>query len=350
MKFTIKEAEGFLTKKIDEMVSAIPSVPGFFRSMFKDNVSNSYAVEFDEEVQIRKVLEDDNMYGPGQTLSLDKATTKLYVPPIYKPNTVYTGYDAYTRVVLDGSVTNSSANYKAFLDKVAKEVVFINRALDRTEELMCANAIQTGVVITKYGDSIDYKYKSSHKLAYDAGRDFSISTVDPEPVFTLMAQTMVIDGKASIGGAIDVLLGEDVMTALTNNPLVQKRLDIKNFELGMIQTGAIRENGTTPRGFVQYGGYTFNLYTYAETYIHPSTGLETKLMNPKAMVMKASNTMLEMFYGGVPAGDDYMPKAGKRQSFIYDNKEAKQKKYQIETRFLAVLKEPNKIVVATILN
>jgi hypothetical protein len=351
-KLGIQELMGTFVKKIGETVKENPTVPGLFRSWFTDDVSAEDVYMFDEQVDIRKVLKDDGIYSTGQGITFDKNTTKAFKAPIYKPWTAINGNDAYNRVI-GGSDISAASNNAAFVKMGAENVLRMHGYMDRTEELLCATALQTGTVVTLHGDSIDFKMKSTHKIAYDAANDIGISTVDPAKVFPKFARLIAQDGNVDSKAPIEVLLGTDVLYDLQTNPFVQARMDIKFFQFGQLSTGLSDAKGRVPQGVVTYEGYTFYLYTYAEEYIHPDTGVSTMFMNPKGLLMKPMNADLKMFYAGisVPTGTGmYGLVAGKRLPFIYDDKRAKQTLLGFETRPLPILRRPNQILFAVTAN
>lgn len=349
---TIQEMMGTFVKKIGETVMENPTIPGLFRSWFSDEVSAEDAYEFDTEVDIRKVLQDDNRYSTGEGIVFDKNTSNIFVAPTYNKFTPINGNDAYKRVI-GGSDTSASANNAAFVKMGARNLLKIHGYMDRTEELMCANALQTGTVVTLHGDSIDFKMKSTHKIAYDAANDMGIATVDPAKVFPKFARLLYQDGNIASRAPIEVLLGADVLYDLQTNPFVKERLDIKSFTMGELAPKMADAKGRVPQGYLMYEGYTFYLYTYSEEYIHPTTGVSTMLMNPKGMIMKPVNADLKMFYAGISVSTGpakYELVAGKRVPYIYDDKRAKQVLLGFETRPLPILRKPNQILFAVTAN
>lgn len=350
--YTIQELMGTYVKKIGEVVKENPIVPSLFRSLFTDDVSAEGTYQFDTQVDVRNVLKDDNLYSTGEGITFDKNTTKLFEAPVYNKYTPINGNDAYKRVI-GGSDISAAANNAAFIKMGAENILRLHKYMDRTEELMCARLLQTGTVVTLHGDSIDYKMKSTHLVSYNAAHDFGIDTVDPAKVLPAWARLLVQDGNIAAGGVIKLIVGTEVLADIQNNPFVKSRLDIRRFEFGQLSTGNIDGTGAVPQGWLQYEGFTFHLYTYADEYIHPDTKVSTMFMNPKGILMIPQNADLKMFYAGisVPTGEySYSLVAGKRLEYIYNDKRAKQVLLGFESRPLPIMRRPNQFLFAVTAN
>ena len=349
MDLNITRAINGLPTLLGEAVTVSASVPNFFRSMFTDVVSDSLVYEYDEFVSKETVLDDTTDYSEPFMLKRTKFTTKGYTPPTLHIGHSFNTFSHFDVIRASGTYV-PSAQYGLFQDQVLRDARENADAIARTEELWCARAMQTGTVPLKAKVSVDFKAKPSHLKAYSATTDISIDTVDPYDMFVPLCNEIVADGKVSAGMPIPCLIGMEVLNALQNNPIVQKRLDIKNFELGIMTTGLVDKKGVLPAGYVKYGNYTIMLYTYAETYFDNDSQTTKYLFDQKSCMVFGQDMSNIMFYAALPTPYQPMaqPKAAKRAFYVESEKW--DILYAQYTRPLPIMKTINKVAIQKVLN
>lgn len=348
MDLNVTRAINALPTILGQTVKVSANVPSFFRSMFTDVVSNSIVYEYDEFVNRETVFDDTTDFAEPKMFKRTKFTTKGYTPPIIHVGNSFSAFSHFD--VLRASDTYvASAQYKFFQDQVIADAQLNADAIARTEELWCARAMQTGTVPLKSKASIDFKPKASHLKAYSAGTDISINTVDPAAMFIPLCDAIVSDGKVSSSMPIPCIIGGSVLSALQNNPIVQKRLDIKNFDLGMMVTGFTDAKGLTPHGYVKYGNYTIVLYTYAETYEDPADGQTKYLFDQKSVMVFGQSMQNIMFYAALPEAFNPMNIMASKKCF-YTETSKFEMLYGQYTRPLPIMKEINKVAIQKVLN
>lgn len=349
MDLNVTRAINGLPTILGESVTVSASVPSFFRGMFTDVVSNSLVYEYDEFVNKETVIDDTTDYSEPQMFKRTKFTTKGYTPPTLHIGHSFNTFSHFDVLRASGTYV-PSAQYALFQEQVMRDAQENADAIARTEELWCARAMQTGTVPLKARTSVDFKPKASHLKAYSAGTDISIDTVDPYDLFVPLCNEIVSDGKVSAGVPIPCIIGMEVLAALQSNPIVQKRLDIKNFELGIMTTGLVDKKGVLPAGYVKYGNYTIMLYTYAETYFDNDTQATKYLFDQKSCMVFGTDMTNIMFYAALPTPYKPMaqPVAAKRSFYVKED--MWDIMYAQYTRPLPIMKTINKVAIQKVLN
>jgi len=356
LQLTQQEAFGLITKTVQETINIRPPVTSFFRQFFPDKVAGTYGTKFEVTRTGRGVLEDVQLETTESVIrKLGKSSENLVVPPFYQNSVGMSAFDAYYRqigksdIVLESQVMDTTEQLKMELEDL---MTFY----DRTEELQCANAMLTGQVPLVNGSTLNYNRRGDSIIAYNAAYDFSVDTVDPSVAFLLMANQLVGYGMINPSTPIIVLMAEDVLSAFQKNPIVQKRADIKNYELMNLKTG-VNALGSVTQGYVSYGSYTFELRTYPGIYEN-SAGTKVQYMPNKKMLMFSPTGLdNQMFYGGTPTwltnpfGSNPIPgiSTGKRNLLKFPNIKACSVEYIIKSRFLAITKQVDQYVTLTVL-
>ena len=100
-------------------------------------------------------------------------------------------------------------------------------------------------------------------------------------------------------------MADDVATAFIAHPKVQKMLDVRNYQLAVIQPRQLPD-GVTYLGSIQELG--LDIYTYNEWYLDDWTTPETPVNNPMVpdgtLALLSSNANYSMLYGAVTKLDD----------------------------------------------
>lgn len=356
MAISLVNALGTFTKKVESLVTIKPEVDSLFRSFFADSISAAEGCDFEVIRSGRTVFNDVDINSEPVITKLDKSSRKIFIPPAYNPAVQLSAIDAFQRVAGSSEYVNDR-DFVALVDKVAREMQHNIDAMERTEELLCSKALTTGVVTTKHGDDVDFKRRAASIIAYNAAHGWDVDTIDPSLIMIQGAKFMAQYGMINYSDMINVFVGEEAALAFENNPIVQKKADIRNFN-GVIEVapGVRMGKGATPIGYYKTGGYNFRIWTYAGKYKHPDTGVETSFLDPKKIVMLPTSQDFKMFYGGVPAwngsvsGFGRLPgiQKGKRVFYQGEDEMRVQKIYGFRTRPLPILREVDKVFTAQV--
>lgn len=353
---SIREAQSNYRWYLDQVVNLKPEVPNFFRTFFKDKVTAAYGTQFEIVRSGRTVYDDIDINGEPNVNRKDKSTTKLFVPPYYAEGTVTDAIQAFIRQVGQSGYISEDAFFDA-LEPHAEELNKILEGFDRTEELLCSQALIYGLLTLKNGTTIDYKRKGGSKIAYDAANDFGIDTVNPAVICQTLGDFLTTEGLIGSGNVINLLFGNDAWTKFENNPFVKDKINFRRASDIQLVTGVQSVIGAVSKGTASFGTYNFNLWCYNAKYKSNTTGEDTLYMPTDMLIALPTEQNNVMFYGGVPEweGDPYQSnmigvKKGKRVSYKYKDIRAVTLEEGYKMRPLPICKEVDKVAYAIVTN
>ncbi|MDR1703598.1 MAG: major capsid protein [Clostridiales bacterium] len=181
--------------------------------------------------------------------------TFSYKPPLVAPKRVMTTDDLDTRLPGEAlySGYNPDQRKAALLQDDLKE---LDDAITRREEWMAAMALFNGE-IPVVGEGVDdvISFEFDNQIVVDAGKVWS-DYVNSRPLDDLNGAA---DRVARSGYSANIAIGDSAsIRALVRNQEVQKLLDIKNYQMGLIEPKVLA-NGATYFGFLP----ECNLHIYA---------------------------------------------------------------------------------------
>ena len=356
--FTLAYAMGrFTMEVIAEMLNIKSEPKQGFRQFFTTKETDTYGIQYDVVRNNDRVALDVAIYEKGRIVRRDKGTQKNLVPANFDEKFDYSALEEYENIQgANGGVAEKP--YNQLIKNTAEGVRDIDDAFDMAEELACASVMLTGEFPIRKGTTIDFKRKAASILAYDAGRDFGIDTVNPEETFILAGDFLVNEGDAAASEIFTAILGPKVWLKMKNNPIVQKQADIRRMDHMELTTGS--ENNTapmeslTPQGVYSAGSYTFRIWTYGGTYKDES-GVTHGIMDTNAMVVIPSSYDFDFTYCATKAMQGKVgsrwPKLikGKRSTYKIENEEECNVQIGRRSRFAPVPRSIDKIWTATIL-
>ena len=181
--------------------------------------------------------------------------TKSYKPPLVAPKRVLTTDDLDVRLPGE-ALYNGYRPTQRQVELLQNDMVELERAITRREEWMAAQALfnaEIPVVGEGINESITFEFDNT--IVVPSGKqwsDFENST----PIDDLNEAAELV---ARSGYSANIAIGDSAsIRALIRNKEVQRFLDIKNFQMGLIEPEVLR-NGATYYGFLP----ECNLYVYA---------------------------------------------------------------------------------------
>jgi hypothetical protein len=274
----------------------------------------------------------------------------MYKPAQFHEYLTANEYQLYDQVI--GSLAQGDSTFFAEMVREHAEQLFIlQMKIERAVELMCAQALETGVVTMLDGNDISYGRKAGSLLGYSSANDFSVNTVNPYEIFDLGCKFIRQTGKSQ-GGVFTAIMGTDAMSAFLNNTIVRERNDIRNINLDMLRTPQREASGFTLHGEITVGSNTVRLITYPEYYDNDA-GVSTAYVNPKVFIMIPEKTNFVLAYGVVPQIiNDNGTIQQKGKYLIQDFKDFKAGKHTIHIKSapLPVTVSIDTIYTATVLN
>lgn len=274
----------------------------FLASKFIVRPGNLHTTE-DVEIDIVRSEEDvaiaiQDLSAGYHNNSNDIYTSKRFKPPIFKESGSLNGFDLIGRqpgqTPFDSPDFQANATVKAF-DIFRKTERKIRRAI----ELQAAQVLQTGIVTLLNADGValytlDYKPKATHfptaPTAWDA--------VGGLPLRDLEALADIIrdDGLSE---ADELIFGTSAWNVFINHATVKALLDNRRINLGAVAPED-RGDGAKFQGTIWIGNYQFNMWTYNGRYKHPQTGVSTKFVDRKKVIMRSTSGRMDATFGAIP--------------------------------------------------
>jgi hypothetical protein len=352
-----EDALGVFTQTIIDLVTIDPEVPDFFRTFFRTIERASYEVTFEVVRSGRVVHEDMDIYSGPKIVKNLKSSQNMFVPPFYDIAYAQNAYDAFQRQVgTTGYI--SEADMVSYASEVARGVQLNLDNQDRTEELLAAQVMDSGVVTLVNSDSVDFKRKTESMQDYDAAADFSINTVDPLKILQTDANFMVDEGKVDQNEVINVVMGEEVANAFENNPNIKEKADNRRYEdIVRLSSGQTISGGARSLGIVKQGTFNFRLWVYAGRYDAVDGETNVRFLDTKKYVMLPNSVDFIYFYGGCPAWSGPKTQAnrytvamtGRRCFYEAEDELAVSKLFGFKTRPLPIPRQVDRIVTRTVL-
>lgn len=291
-------------RNLAEVVRTAPPVRTFFKDKFFTKVKTFVT----ERVDIDIVKGDRRMAAfvhprvGGTVLEGEGYTTESYKPPLVNPYDITTADQLMNRLPGEDLYSGMTPAQRA-AQKLTEEYNRLNDATTRREEWMAVQAILTGqipVVGKGVNETIDFGFTNTKTLTGTARWGQSGAKI-LDDLDDWVEETLT-NGFANVDMAI---LGKSAARAFLADEKVQKVLDNRRIEMGLIQPK------TLPNG-VRYIGHLnkpdLDLYEYTEVYYDDWTNPnapETKALIPaNKVVLINSNPGYTMAYGACTYIDD----------------------------------------------
>lgn len=264
----------------------------FLSNFFKTEVVSPVdEVEIDIQRGNRKVAVDViRGGGVGNSNLIGQFTNKSYKVPLYWEET------PITASMLNKRAPGMDAFRSAAMSEAFKIGYWVGRAqaeqvkkIKRAIELQSAQALQTGIITLKNGDSIDFKKDSS--LNNVPGTKWN-STGKPIDDIEALAKESFQKGKRKPNSAI---FSNDAWMAFRANTSVQELFDKRFIAPGLLQPSE-KINGATVQGKISIGDYDLVLYTY-DGFYENSAGTKVDYLNAETVILMNSNARLVKAYG-----------------------------------------------------
>lgn len=169
----------------------------------------------------------------------------------------------------------------------------------RREELMCVQTIFTGkipIIGDGVNEVIDFSFTNKEKIT-TAAKKWTADTSDPIADLKRWHETVQKTGFVNCDICV---MGGDVANAFVNHPKVQKQLDVKNYNLAVIQPKQL-PNGVTYLGTIHELG--LDIYKYNEWYLDdwtkPDTPEDKPLVPADSLALLSTNADYSMYYGAI---------------------------------------------------
>lgn len=287
-----------------QLFTQMRSPNGFLSRMFTIKPGGSYNGD--------KVALDIERFGEDVAIAIKKCTgpnlndvstftTKEFEPPAYGEAFPMNVCDLLNRMAGVDPYTAAYTEYAGQMTAaMAKGFVLIDDKIKRAVELQASQILQTGkLTLTDSSGAtvyeLDFKPKATHFPT--VGVPWStVATATPLADLEALAKVIRSDGKVNPDR---VIMGSTALNEFLQNAGVQAALDNRRINIGDIAP-QFDDSGATFYGYVWAGSYSFEIWTYPDTYNDPQTGNPVEYIDPGKVVMLSSRTRLDMTSARVP--------------------------------------------------
>ena len=283
-------------RTMGRIVEKLPPVRTFFRDTFfrREETFNTESVDVDFVKGTRKVAPFVHRIIGGKTVPNTGYETKTYKPPLVAPDKITTVDDLLKRRPGESLVSGRSPAERAVL-KMSDDFRELRDMISRREELMCVQSIFTGK-IPIIGEGLNEEIISTATKKW--------SNAGSDPIGDLKRWHKQVQ-KTGFTNCNACVMADDVATAFVGHEKVQKVLDVRNYNLAVIQPRQL-PNGVTYVGTIHELG--MDVYTYNEWYLddwtNPETPEEKPLVPDGMLAMLSTNANYSMYYGAITLIDE----------------------------------------------
>ena len=292
-------------RTMGRIVEKLPPVRTFFRDTFfrREETFNTESVDVDFVKGTRKVAPFVHRIIGGKTVPNTGYETKTYKPPLVAPDKITTVDDLLKRRPGESLVSGRSPAERAVL-KMSDDFRELRDMISRREELMCVQSIFTGkipIIGEVLNEVIDFGFTNTEVISA-ATKKWSNAGSDPIGDLKRWHKQVQKTGFTNCNACV---MADDVATVFVGHEKVQKVLDVRNYNLAVIQPRQL-PNGVTYVGTIHELG--MDIYTYNEWYLDDWTDPETpeeKPLVPNGMLaMLSTNANYSMYYGAITLIDE----------------------------------------------
>lgn len=292
-------------RTMGRIVEKLPPVRTFFRDTFfrREETFNTESVDVDFVKGTRKVAPYVHRIIGGKTVPNTGYETKTYKPPLVAPDKITTVDDLLKRRPGESLVSGRSPAERAVL-KMSDDFRELRDMISRREELMCVQSIFTGkipIIGEGLNEVIDFGFTNTEIIS-TATKKWSNAGSDPIGDLKRWHKQVQKTGFTNCNACV---MADDVATAFVGHEKVQKVLDVRNYNLAVIQPRQL-PNGVTYVGTIHEIG--MDVYTYNEWYLDdwtdPETPEEKPLVPDGMLAMLSTNANYSMYYGAITLIDE----------------------------------------------
>lgn len=292
-------------RTMGRLVRKLPPVHTFFRNTFfkHEETFVTKHVDVDFVKGSRKIAPFVHPVIGGETVKNTGYETKTYKPPLLAPDMITTVDDLLGRLPGENMYSGRTPAERAVL-KMAEDFKKLREMITRREELMCVQSIFNGklsIVGKGLNEVIDFGFENKEDIS---ATEKKWSAAASNKMGDLKRWHKSVQQKGFVNCNM-CIMADDVATEFINDGKVQKVLDVKNYNLAVIEPKQL-PNGVTYIGTIHELG--MDIYTYNEWYLDdwtkPETAEEKPLIPNGTLALMSSNANYSMYYGAITLIDD----------------------------------------------
>ena len=336
------------------MIAALESMPPkrtFLKDLFFNNVITSETDKIDVDIYKgnQKMAAFVSPKVGSITVKKEGWKTETYTPPLIGLDDITTAEDILTRSIGENVYSQKSPDERA-AEILLRDMARLDTMIEIREEWMCAKALFTGAVDVSgegVSQNIDFGMSNTHKVTLGTGVKWTDTGINP---LTDIATWKTLIAKDSFLSADIVIMGAGAAKAFINNAEVEKKLDIRNIDLGVIRPQEL-PSGAKYIGSDRLNGVDY--YTYEGYYVDPTTGVQSPFVPNGAVLLASKSARTSMMYGAVTIADEntkaLLTYAMARVPDSWVSKKPAARFIQLNSRPLPVPHDIDGFVVATVI-
>lgn len=247
----------------------------------------------------RKIAAFVSPLSEGKVVADEGYDTQTFTPPYLKEKKSLTPQELFTREAGSTIYAPGDGPAQRAQKELGKKLSKLDDRFTRREEVMCAQAMDTGTV-TCVGEGInavvDFGMPAAHKITL-GGIDLWTDQANSNPGDDLVDWCQMI-AKASGVVPNRAIMGLDVWKAFKNHPAIKDKLDNRRILMGQINPQNL-PNGVTYLGSFTDAGVDLDLYAYSEWFVDPADGLEKPIVPADKLWLGSTNARCEKLYGAI---------------------------------------------------
>lgn len=231
--------------------------------------------------------------------TFSRSTEKLFVPPFYKESFDFCKCDGY-RQSYGAGIIPTGTTQRNISRSAMNELNAIRNKIERAMELQRAQVLESGIVVLKNGDSIDYKRKGASMKT--VGTPWATTgSADPYNDIVTGMNFLRGDGQSS-ATTINAIFGATALANFLANEKVEKDLNVRRMDrVNIVMPQFEGATGMVYHGQFGAGDFTINIWTYNEEYLDPADNTtKAKYINPEHVILVPEDFVGETAFATTP--------------------------------------------------
>ena len=291
--------KGF-TQQLVATFSDRVGVKSGFGAFFPDKTTRTKGFSIEVERLGKKVAVDVQRCTDPIRNKFSKSTEKIFIPPMYSLSFDFTACESYDVTFGMGTVPNEITG-TSLLQSADAKLTHLKDQIERAKELQRAQILQTGIVVLKNGDNIDFKRKAESFETLTGTARWTVSA-DCDPVKDLQDGCEFLRNTGRSGAStVNAIMGSTAFNNFKLSAKVKAEADIRNINRTDIQMPMMDNvSGLVFQGQVGAGDFIVNLWTYNETY-EDADNNEVRYLDANKVILLPSDFQGFTGHGALPA-------------------------------------------------
>jgi len=274
-------------------------VGNFLRSFFPTVTSPLRYPAYEVRRATEKVAIPVSRGSMGNANQTTKSSLKSVDPFYYFETFDVTELEAYQR--LFGSESWNINQAATVANATADELNELRKKIERAIEIQCSQIFKTGRIKSLIDSTVEVDFGRRAEMLVDAGAGNYWDDVagDPYATFIRGGERLRQYGKVQ-SQTFNAIVGSLAIGALLESDQFQNRQRWNGTRLDDIMPPAQAGTLGTYHGTISAGDFRIKIWSYGEGYEDPNTGVFTKFIGEKQVVMLDENPDFMTLFGALP--------------------------------------------------